>query len=137
MSYKKKKPYYLRQPWDILFTERKLENVSPWNIDLVYLLTSLLEEMNKAGIDFRIAGTAINSSVLIYLRKAESLLKMEEYTQEAKKEEEIYLPPPVQIPFRFEFTTTSMEDLINALEKAFKEENNRQKTPKLPVFWLK
>ena len=78
MSKTKQKPYYLRQPWDILFRENKLEKVSPWNVNLVLLLTTLLEEMDKAGIDFRLAGTAIQSSVLIYLKKAELLLKMEE-----------------------------------------------------------
>ncbi len=29
---KKEKPYYLRQPWDILFRENKLEKVSPWDM---------------------------------------------------------------------------------------------------------
>jgi hypothetical protein len=53
------KPYYLRQPWDVLFRENKLEKVSPWNINLVLLLATLLEEMEKVGIDFRLAGTAI------------------------------------------------------------------------------
>ena len=62
----KQKPYYLRQPWDILFRENKLERVSPWNVNLVLLLTSLLKEMEEEGIDFRLAGTAIQSSVLIY-----------------------------------------------------------------------
>ena len=66
----KEKPYYLRQPWDVLFKEAKLDKVSPWSINLVVLLTTLLEEMEKAGIDFRLAGTAINSSVQIYLKKA-------------------------------------------------------------------
>jgi len=71
LSRTKQKPYYLRQPWDILFRENKLEKVSPWNVNLVLLLTTLLEEMDKAGIDFRLAGTAIQSSVHIYMKKAE------------------------------------------------------------------
>ena len=68
-----KKPYYLREPWDLLFKDKKMDRQSPWSIDLVYILTTLLEEMNKVGIDFRIAGTAINSSVIIYQKKAELL----------------------------------------------------------------
>ena len=78
MTERKEKPYYLRQPWDILFKENKLEKASPWDINLVQLLTSLLEEMERVGIDYRIAGTAVNSSVYIYLKKAELLLAMEE-----------------------------------------------------------
>ena len=129
----KKKPFYLREPWEILFKDTKLDKASPWSIDLVYLLTTLLEEMNKVGIDFRIAGTAINSSVLIYLKKAELLLTMEEPPQAPPDKPDVYVPPPLNLPFRFEFTTTSVSDLIAALEKALTEER-RGTTPKLPVL---
>jgi chromatin segregation and condensation protein Rec8/ScpA/Scc1 (kleisin family) len=129
----RKKPFYLREPWEVLFKDTKLDKASPWSIDLVYLLTTLLEEMNKVGIDFRIAGTAINSSVLIYLKKAELLLKMEEPPQAPEEKPDVYVPPPLNLPFRFEFTTTSISDLIAALEKALTEET-RSKTPRLPVL---
>lgn len=129
----KKKPYYLREPWEILFKDTKLDKASPWSIDLVYLLTTLLEEMNRVGIDFRIAGTAINSSVLIYLKKAELLLKMEEPPQAPPDKPDVYVPPPLNLPFRFEFTTTSVSDLIAALEKALMEERHSA-TPRLPVL---
>ena len=129
----KKKPYYLREPWEILFKDTKLDKASPWSIDLVYLLTTLLEEMNRVGIDFRIAGTAINSSVLIYLKKAELLLKMEEPPQAPPDKPDVYVPPPLNLPFRFEFTTTSVSDLIAALEKALTEER-RSAPPRLPVL---
>ncbi|MFP3951168.1 MAG: hypothetical protein ACLFVP_03370 [Candidatus Bathyarchaeia archaeon] len=128
------RPYYLRQPWDILFKEGKLDKISPWSIDLVYLLQTLLEEMEKAGIDFRIAGTAINSSVLIYSKKAELLLKMEEPPEHEEDGSDVYIPPPVPLPFRFEFTTTSVNDLIEALEKALEEEGKRVEQPKLPTL---
>jgi len=131
---KKEKPFYLRPPWEILFRETKLEKVSPWSIDLVYLLTTLMEEMNRVGIDFRMAGTAINSSVLIYLRKAEMLLKMEEPPEVPPEKGEVYLPPPLDLPFRFELTTTTVTDLITALERALSEEGApRPKLPTLPA----
>jgi chromatin segregation and condensation protein Rec8/ScpA/Scc1 (kleisin family) len=130
----KEKPYYLRQPWDILFKEAKLEKVSPWSIDLVLLLSSLIQEMEKTGIDFRLAGTAINSSVLIFLKKAEMLLKMEvPKTQEEKLD--TYIPPAIPLPFRFEHTTTTVNDLIEALEKALTERSKTQ-IPKLPTLPL-
>jgi chromatin segregation and condensation protein Rec8/ScpA/Scc1 (kleisin family) len=129
-----KKPYYLRQPWDILFKEAKINRISPWSVDLVYLLASLLEEMKKAGIDFRIAGTAVNSSVLIYLKKAQNLLEIEEKLEEEEEEKEVYLPPPVPLPFRFEFTNTSLVDLIGALEKALDEESTKRIRPRLPIL---
>ncbi|KON30470.1 hypothetical protein AC482_03855 [miscellaneous Crenarchaeota group-15 archaeon DG-45] len=128
------KPFYLRPPWEILFREGKLEKISPWSVDLVHILTTLLEEMSRVGIDFRAAGTAINSSVLIYLKKAELLLKMEEPPQPPPERPEVYLPPPVDLPFRFEFTTTTLGDLVEALERALSEEGGRGQTPRLPTL---
>ena len=129
----KEKPFYLRPPWEVLFRETKLEKISPWSIDLAYLLSSLLEEMSRVGIDFRAAGTAINSSVLIYLKKAELLLKMEE-PPKAPPEKEVYLPPPIALPFRFELTTTTIRDLVTALERALMGEGKSSLTPKLPTL---
>ncbi len=129
----KDKPFYLREPWEILFKDTKLDKASPWSIDLVYLLSTLLEEMNKVGIDFRMAGTAINSSVLIYLKKAELLLKMEEPPQPPPEKPDVYVPPPLTLPFRFEFTTTSLTDLVKALEQALTD-GRRSTAPRLPVL---
>lgn len=129
----KDKPFYLREPWEILFKDTKLDKASPWSIDLVYLLTTLLEEMNRVGIDFRMAGTAINSSVLIYLKKAELLLKMEEPPQPPQEKPDVYVPPPLTLPFRFEFTTTSLTDLVKALEQALTD-GRRSTAPRLPVL---
>jgi chromatin segregation and condensation protein Rec8/ScpA/Scc1 (kleisin family) len=135
MSRSKQKPYYLRQPWDILFRENKLDKVSPWNVNLVLLLATLLEEMDKAGIDFRLAGTAIQSSVLIYLKKADLLLKMEELPQPPVDKDDVYLPPALPLPFRFEHTTTTVNDLIEALEKALMDRNMTPR-PTLPILPL-
>jgi chromatin segregation and condensation protein Rec8/ScpA/Scc1 (kleisin family) len=131
---KKDKPFYLRPPWEILFKETKLNKVSPWSVDLDYLLTTLLEEMDRVGIDFRMAGTAINSSVLIYLKKAELLLKMEEPPKTPPEKKDVYVPPPVDLPFRFEFTTTTIRDLITALDKALTNEGAKSLKPSLPTL---
>jgi len=137
LSEKKEKPYYLRQPWDILFRENKLDKISPWSVNLVQLLTSLLEEMERVGIDFRIAGTAIDSSVQIYLKKAEMLVEMGELPNlQLEDKGDIYLPPALPFPFRYEFTTTSVQDLIVALERALQDENHVGNIPRLPILPL-
>lgn len=128
------KPYYLRPPWDVLFKITKLENVNPWSIDLAYLLMSLLEEMYKAGIDFRLAGTAVYSSGLLYLKKAELLLKLEEPPQKRKEKAEFYLPPPIILPLRFELPSTTLKDLISALERALMEGETASTKPKPPIL---
>jgi segregation and condensation protein A len=129
----KKKPYYLQDPWEILFKVKKLGKTSPWSIDLVHILTTLLEEMHKVGIDFRIAGTAINSSVIIYQKKAELLLRLEEPRKPQIVRPDIYVPPALNLPFRFEFTNTSVTDLITALESALTEDR-RSSLPRVPVL---
>ena len=131
---KKDKPYYLREPWDLLFKDTKMKRLSPWSINLVYILTTLLDEMNKVGIDFRIAGTAINSSVIIFQKKAELLLKLEDPPKPPTAKPDVYVPPPINLPFRFEFTTTSITDLISALERALMDERRRQNLPRTAVL---
>lgn len=131
---RKDKPFYLREPWAILFKDSKIDKASPWSIDLVYLLTTLLEEMNRVGMDFRLAGTAINSSVLIYLKKAELLLKLEEPPALPTERPDVYIPPPLNLPYRFQFTTTGVTDLIEALEKALTDERRKLRDPKTPVL---
>ena len=128
------RPYYLREPWSILFQESKLERTSPWEVNLTELLSSLLKEMEAQGIDFHLAGTAVYSSVLIFARKAELLLKSEELRR-PREERKPYLPPPIQLPFRFEHTTTTVDDLIEALEKALTERRagSKKKPPTLPL----
>ncbi len=136
MSRSNHKPYYLRKPWDILFKETKLNKVSPWDVNLVFLLNTLLKEMDKTGIDFRLAGTAIQSSVLIYLKKAELLMKMKELPKpDDGVEEDVYIPPAIPLPFRFEHTTTTVNDLIEALEGALRDKKTPS-APKLPVLPL-
>jgi chromatin segregation and condensation protein Rec8/ScpA/Scc1 (kleisin family) len=127
------KPFYLRPPWEILFSESILEKVSPWSIDLAQILSSLLEEMNRVGLDFRMAGVAVNSSALIYLRKAELLLVMEEPPLSPQEEEEVYVPPPLSLPFRFQLSTTSVYDLINALERVLSAMRGGGLHGKIPI----
>jgi chromatin segregation and condensation protein Rec8/ScpA/Scc1 (kleisin family) len=71
--------------------------------------------------------------VLIYLKKAEMLMKMEELPQPDQDKEDVYVPPALPLPFRFEHTTTTVNDLIEALEKALTERSQTLK-PKLPVL---
>ena len=91
--------------------------------------------MEEEGIDFRLAGTAIQSSVFIYLKKAEMLLKMEELPDPDEDKEQVYLPPALPMPFRFEHTTTTVNDLIEALERTLTDRSQSVK-PNLPTLPL-
>ncbi len=42
-----RRPFYLRPPWNILFEISKLEKLTPWNVNIAYLLRSFLTEMER------------------------------------------------------------------------------------------
>ncbi|MEM1566069.1 MAG: hypothetical protein QW510_03145 [Candidatus Bathyarchaeia archaeon] len=117
-----KKPFYLLPPWNILFEFHKLEKLSPWNINIAYLLNTFLEEMEKTGqIDFRASGVALDSSALIYLMKSKLLLKLEEPPPQPKQVQD-FLPPPLFLPLRYELTSTTIRHLLEVLDDVLKSE---------------
>jgi chromatin segregation and condensation protein Rec8/ScpA/Scc1 (kleisin family) len=117
-----KKPFYMHPPWNILFEFRKLEKLTPWNINVAYLLTSFLEEMEKTGqVDFRASGVALDSSALIYLMKSKLLLKLEEPPPPPKPPKD-FLPPPLFLPLRHELTSTTIRHLLEVLDDVLKGE---------------
>jgi chromatin segregation and condensation protein Rec8/ScpA/Scc1 (kleisin family) len=117
-----RKPFYLLPPWNILFEFHKLEKLTPWNINIAYLLTSFLREMEKTGqVDFRASGVALDSSALIYLMKSRLLLKLEEPPPPPKGPLD-FLPPPLFLPLRHELTSTTISHLLEVLDDVLKGE---------------
>lgn len=125
-----KKPFYMRPPWNILFEFQKLEKLTPWDINIAYLLITFLEEMEKTGqIDFRASGVALDSSALIYLMKSKLLLKLEEPPPPQKAPQD-FIPPPLFLPLRHELTSTTIRHLLEVLDDVLKGEKllNLEKT---------
>jgi len=117
-----KRPFYLHPPWNILFEFHKLEKLTPWNINIAYLLTSFLQQMDKSGqVDFRASGVALDSSALIYLMKSKLLLKLEEPPPPPKNIQD-FLPPPLFLPLRHELTSTTIKHLLEVLDDVLKGE---------------
>jgi len=130
-----KKPFYLRPPWNILFEFHKLEKLTPWNINIAYLLTTFLEEMERTGqVDFRASGVALDSSALIYLMKSKLLLKLEEPPPPKVQQE--FLPPPLFLPLRHELTSTTIKNLLEVLDEVLKTEKlvRLEKTVTEPIL---
>jgi chromatin segregation and condensation protein Rec8/ScpA/Scc1 (kleisin family) len=110
-------------PWNILFELHKLENLRPWEINIAYLLTTFLEEMEKRGeTDFRASGVALDSSSTIYLLKSKLLLKLEEPPAPPKTPTD-FLPPPLFLPVRYEWTSTTIQELLKVLDDVLKGEH--------------
>lgn len=122
MSTAIKKPFYLRPPWNILFEISKLEKLTPWNVNIAYLLTSFLSEMERTGkVDFRASGVALDSSALIYLMKSKLLLTLQEPPTPPKALQD-FVPPPLFLPLRHELTSTTIKHLLEVLDDVLKGE---------------
>jgi len=131
-----KKPFYLHPPLNILFEFHKLEKLSPWNVNIAYLLGSFLEQMEKSGqVDFRASGVALDSSALIYLMKSKLLLKLEEPPPPPKTVTD-FLPPPLFLPLRHELTSTTISHLLEVLDDVLKGEKliHLEKTVQEPIL---
>jgi segregation and condensation protein A len=118
------KPFWLRPPYMILFDLLRLHRIKPWDVNITYILNAFLAEMKKQGfIDFSASGTALLSSSMIHRMKSELVLKMEDPPKPpiARPNEEI--PPPLPFPIRFEYTSTSIEQVLSVLEEVLKRES--------------
>jgi len=101
----------------VLFELHKLRKIRPWDVNISFLLTSLLKEMDKRGeVDFRASGMALDSSSTIYLMKSKLLLKLEEPPAPPKPPPG-FLPPPLFLPLRYELTSTTIQNLLKALDE--------------------
>ncbi len=122
MSTAMRKPFYLKPPWNILFEISKLEKLTPWNVNIAYLLTSFLSEMESTGkVDFRASGVALDSSALIYLMKSKLLLTLQEPPMPPKTLQD-FVPPPLFLPLRHELTSTTIRHLLDVLDDVLKGE---------------
>jgi chromatin segregation and condensation protein Rec8/ScpA/Scc1 (kleisin family) len=117
-----KKPFYLRPPWNILFELSKLDKLTPWSVNIAYLLRSFLTEMERTGkVDFRASGVALDSSALIYLMKSKLLLTLQEPPTPPKTLTD-FVPPPLFLPLRQELTSTTIQNLLEVLDEVLKGE---------------
>jgi len=117
-----RRPFYLRPPWNILFELNKLEKLTPWNVNIAYLLRSFLTEMERTDkVDFRASGVALDSSALIYLMKSKLLLTLQEPPPPPKGPQD-FVPPPLFLPLRHELTSTTIQHLLEVLDDVLKGE---------------
>ena len=101
-------------------------------MNLTFLLNSFLNEMRKQGVmDFTASGTALLSSATIYRMKSEDILKMEEppHLPEARIFEA--LPPLIKLPYRHALSSTSVEELLKALDDTLNMEISILREPVL------
>jgi segregation and condensation protein A len=117
------KPFWLRPPYLILFDLLRLHRVKPWDVDIAFLLNSFLAEMKSKGyIDFSASGTALLSSSIVHRMKSELVLKMEEPPKPPPPRPNEEVPPPLPFPLRFEYTATSVVEILRTLQEVLNNE---------------
>jgi len=117
------KPFWLRPPYLILFDLLRLHRIKPWDVDITALLNSFLGEMKKNGyIDFSASGTALLSSSVVHRMKSEIVLKMEEPPKPPIPRPNEEVPPPLPFPLRFEYTSTSVAEILRTLQEVLASE---------------
>lgn len=115
--------FWLKPPYAVLFDLLHLHRVKPWDVNLASLLVELLREMKGRGyVDFSVSGTALLSSAILLRMKSELVLKMEEPPKPPVERPTDYVPPPLAFPLRYEYTTTSLDEVLKGLLEVLKAE---------------
>jgi len=107
-------------PLNILFDPEGVKKKDIWEIDLMQILTILINVLEKADKkDLRIAGMAALSSSLIYRMKVENIFALQKAAMENKpirQRSDIDIQM-LDIPFRHESTyPVSLNELLDLLE---------------------
>jgi segregation and condensation protein A len=97
--------------------------VKPWDVDIALLLNNFLAEMKNNGyVDFSASGTALLSSSIVHRMKSELVLKMEEPPKPPIPRPTEEIPPPLPFPLRFEYTSTSVSEILRTLQEVLTNE---------------
>ena len=117
------KPFWMRPPYLILFDLLRLHRVKPWDVNITDLLNAFMAEMKRNGyVDFSASGTALLSSSVVHRMKSEIVLKMEEPPKPPAPRPNEEVPPPLPFPLRFEYTSTSVVEILRTLQEALEME---------------
>jgi segregation and condensation protein A len=110
-------PFWLQPPWSFLLDSLKASKLSPWDIDIAYLVSSFLQKMYELGvIDFRISGRALLSASIILRLKTQQLLQVNVAPELTEEEKELILPP-LEMPLRLTSRKITLDELLVALER--------------------
>jgi segregation and condensation protein A len=108
-----------RPPLNLLLNPEGNKISKPWEVNLEGLLTTFLDLITKSEfLDLRLCGSAALSSALIYRLKVETLFLLDKIKEARMSRADFSgeLPLLLEMPFRQEVYSTSVEDLISTLE---------------------
>jgi segregation and condensation protein A len=132
----KEKSDLSKPPLNILINPTEMKTRKPWEIDLQELLEmfiKIIEQMETP--DLRLCGSAALSSALIYRLKVESLFLFEKLKIKRRITDRLDPPQMLEIPYRYELSTTNLDDIVSTLESILDEMISQQiKKPKTSVI---
>lgn len=111
-----------KPPINILINPTEIKTNKPWEVDIQEILGIFIKLIEKMDIpDLRLCGSAALSSALIYRLKVESLFLFEKMRIKRQAIDRTDTPHMLDIPYRFELTTTNLDDLVSSLENILEE----------------
>src|SRR5579864_4889418 len=108
-----------RPPLNLLLNPDGNKINKPWEVDLERLLKTFMDIISSSEfIDLRLCGSAALSSALIYRLKVETLFLLDKFKEARMQRIDISgeVPLILEMPFRQEIYSTSIQDLVSTLE---------------------
>jgi segregation and condensation protein A len=113
---------FAKPPLNLLTNPDEMRGQKPWDVNVSQLLDlfiRMVEQMDTP--DLRLCGSAALSSALIYRLKVESLFLFEKLKVKRQVIDRGQPPYLLDLPYRYELSTTSLEDLVVTLEGILEE----------------
>jgi len=104
-------------PLKLLVDVESISKKRVWDVNISELLNQFVSLYSDYKRDLRLYGTVALSSSIIYKMQVESFFLFEKQTLRPFEGGEISLPTIIDVPYRHEVYSTSVEDLIIALER--------------------
>lgn len=120
--------------WRVLFDVTRLNRVKPWDVRLAEIVKALMEELQKLDlVDLQSCGVAAYSAATIHRMKSEKLLKAD-IPRTLKERPSLLVPPPINLPMAPEFLTSTLTELIEALQKVLSRKRNGEAVEQKPLL---
>ena len=129
------RPSLSKPPLNVLASPSALRGQKPWEIDLSGLLDIFIRTLaNSESTDLKLCGSVALSSAIIYRLKVESLFLFERMRATGRLSHTDEVPSVIVLPFRYEISSTTLDELIGALQNILEEilERSTHEKPKAP-----
>ena len=112
-----------RPPLNLLLNPEGNRINKPWEVDIEKLLKTFLDIITSSEfLDLRLCGSAALSSALIYHLKVETLFLLDKIKESRiQRIDTGEVPLLLEMPFRQEIYSTSIEDLVSTLESILED----------------